>query len=255
MATLPDLDPTDINHIAFYNYKEEQGLTDSEWDPTDFTSSGLVQTFTLYDNGVDGELNFGSISYGDSRDEDPTNYTPKFRVKNDGWVIIYDDTVSNYYGISVTSNSGTISLAGDYNFYGVGTGSNSGAIDRMGQFISESGYTDPTSPNNNPFGYYSYKHENASNITSVTGDPMEFSYTDSISLYELSVATQQVFGEIGGQSCFSANDVDDFTGMTVEFVQELGTEVGFTVSTSSNTPHRFRGVDFGIAANALAIWS
>jgi len=269
MATLPDLDPTSISHIAFYNVKEQNGLDDSQWDPSDFTSIGGLQSFDIYDNGIDGIIDIGSVIQGG-------RYTTNIRVKNDGWVIMYDNTDTDYYGITVFSDGTDAEITGDYNFFGVGLDEvdfnepNDGVFSAFTTAISDAGYTAPSpAPGETLVGYYSYDHESAANISLInSGSSIEFTYTDTVNLLELSGFFKQENGgiQIGGQSAITVdnqknlNEDDMAWGMTAELVNEEATGATFDISTVSNTSHQFleRPVKFDDnqgPTNALAIWS
>jgi len=83
MAILPDLDPNEIGVIAFWNAHDHRVAgSDAVIDPTDVL--GVLKSYTLYDNGVDGVL----------------DYSPRtginVRVKNDGWIIAWIDRTNTY---------------------------------------------------------------------------------------------------------------------------------------------------------------
>ena len=83
MAILPDLDPNEIGVIAFWNCHDHRVAgSDAVIDPTDVL--GVLKSYTLYDNGVDGIL----------------DYSPRkdinVRVKNDGWIIAWIDRTNTY---------------------------------------------------------------------------------------------------------------------------------------------------------------
>lgn len=76
MSDLPDLDTSSVGYVAFWNFIDQGGA--GEIDPTEVTSDGGVQSYTTYDNGVEGVYAAGT--------RDCT-----FRVKQDGWMIAYFD--------------------------------------------------------------------------------------------------------------------------------------------------------------------
>jgi len=80
---LPDLDPNEIGVIAFWNCHDHRVAgSDAVIDPTDVL--GVLKSYTLYDNGVDGII----------------DYSPRtginVRVKNDGWIIAWIDRTNQY---------------------------------------------------------------------------------------------------------------------------------------------------------------
>lgn len=88
MAILPDLDPNEIGVIAFWNCHDHRVAgSDAVIDPTDVL--GVLKSYTLYDNGVDG-----TIEYDPRADFNPR--TVNVRVKNDGWIIAWIDRTNEY---------------------------------------------------------------------------------------------------------------------------------------------------------------
>jgi len=85
MATLPDLDTTQIGVIAFWNAHDHRvdPASGATIDPTDVL--GVLKSYTLYDNGVDG-----LIDYGPRTDIN-------VRVKNDGWIIAWIDRTNQFF--------------------------------------------------------------------------------------------------------------------------------------------------------------
>lgn len=84
MATLENLDTSTVGVIAYWNALNH-GL--SSVDPTEVLDSTQVETFNVADNGVEGDVTALN-----------TNLTFKYRVKTDGWFIIYTTrTTPNYY--------------------------------------------------------------------------------------------------------------------------------------------------------------
>lgn len=77
MATLPDIDTSNVSFIAYYNILEAQDGYDS-WDPSEVASYGGVSSTTTYDNGLTGSVGIpGGIR------------TASFRAKDDGWIAVY----------------------------------------------------------------------------------------------------------------------------------------------------------------------
>ena len=245
MSTLPDLDEASINGIVFYNLKEENGIADSDWDPMDFSSYGRIDNYTIYDNGIDGTIKSPEkIFYGDG--ETNGYYYPRFRVKNDGWIIVYDDTDSTYYGSSIIDSGGQ-TLQGEYNFYGSGfesptNGISSWAQDYMTGLITSGGYSDPTSFSGTTYGWYDYNYENASNLTIIyAGDGLNFSYTDTITLDSL-----DVYGdgdnprvEVAGSEILSPTSGAgyDRSHFTADIKNEEAVGFDFSGSTQPNSDH------------------
>jgi hypothetical protein len=82
MADLPDIDTSDVSFIAFFNAIDQGGVTDI--DPTEVTNHGNVQSYTLYDNGVEGV--YTTVTGRDCA----------FRVKEDGWFAAWFNRYENF---------------------------------------------------------------------------------------------------------------------------------------------------------------
>lgn len=96
MATLPDLSTGDIGFIAYWNAIDQGGVGDIE--PDEVLNSSLVNSHTIYDNGIEGDADL-DLSYN--------NDTVTFRVKEDGWMVVYMDR-TNEFNQNV-SNGGSVS--------------------------------------------------------------------------------------------------------------------------------------------------
>jgi len=77
MATLPDLDTSQIGFIAYWNALDH-GV--SEIDPTEVLTATIVKTYEQYDNGVQGVAEYMA---GGMKLE------AYFRVKSDGWFVVW----------------------------------------------------------------------------------------------------------------------------------------------------------------------
>lgn len=99
MATLPDLDTTNVSTIEYYNVIDQNAGVDSiEVDSA--LDWGELNEYTLYDNGWVGSI---SASTGDDI---------VIRAKNDGWVTSHLDRTENYALTTDASNiKGRISIA------------------------------------------------------------------------------------------------------------------------------------------------
>lgn len=88
MATLPDIDTSQVSFIGYWNAIEQGGVDEANWDPMDTSSYSNVQTVESYDNGIQGDVTL------------PNNgRTARYRVKTDGWVVAWidrtEDTILN----------------------------------------------------------------------------------------------------------------------------------------------------------------
>lgn len=78
MANLSDLDTSNIGWIAYWN-ATEHGVT--EINPTEVLANPNVQSYTQYDNGVEGVIRMTRADGG--------YVDVNFRVKGDGWFITW----------------------------------------------------------------------------------------------------------------------------------------------------------------------
>lgn len=82
MAELPDLDTRSIGHIAYWNAIDQGTLPGV--NPDEVLSANGVRSSTLYDNGVEGTF------------QTLTGRNCSFRVKNDGWFVVWFDQTTTY---------------------------------------------------------------------------------------------------------------------------------------------------------------
>jgi hypothetical protein len=82
MSDLPNLDTSQISFIGYFNAIDQGGVNDI--DPTEVTNHGNVQSYTLYDNGVQGVYNTA------------TGRDCAFRVKEDGWFVAWFNRYENF---------------------------------------------------------------------------------------------------------------------------------------------------------------
>jgi len=91
MADLPDLDTTTVSYIAYWNAIDNGSI--SSIDAEDITTSGRILNYTLYDNGLEGEIDLAPTGNVRRYNGAPT---AQFRVKNDGWFAVYTDRTENF---------------------------------------------------------------------------------------------------------------------------------------------------------------
>lgn len=112
MADLPDLDTSNVAFLAFWNAIDQGGVSDI--DPTEVTSAPGVQSYTLYDNGLEGEYALSDVDNwsADTTDDqtgdvvsDSNPGTAGFRVKEDGWMVAWSKQGENF-GTDQTSPLG-----------------------------------------------------------------------------------------------------------------------------------------------------
>jgi len=93
MAELPDINTTETSYIAYWNALDHGAVDIS---PAEVTSHPGVVDYTLYDNGIEGtfDLVYTSNTYLSVSDSEVMPAT--FRVKTDGWIVVYLDQTENY---------------------------------------------------------------------------------------------------------------------------------------------------------------
>jgi len=99
---LPDLEPTDIGIIAFWNALDHwKGTGTKSIDPTD--CAGVFDSYDVYDNGIQGWKALGSGRHFNAR------------VKSDGWMIAWVDRTNSFaYPSKETSEFGEDAHKGYY---------------------------------------------------------------------------------------------------------------------------------------------
>jgi hypothetical protein len=156
MSKLPDIDPDSTGLIAFWNAIDQS--TEDSIDPSEVTSDGNVQSQTLYDNGVEGEYQL----------KNARGNTATYRVKTDGWFVVYLDSESDdVYGKDNNSVTGQFDIVEDW---GVNSDPQSGrnnleiAINNLASELSNWA-TISNYYNSSDVGLYSFDWENASGVT------------------------------------------------------------------------------------------
>lgn len=150
MADLPDLDTSNILYIAYWNIRDQGG--DSEWSVADSLTAQSVIQYTLYDNGVDGTLtlNNGRVA--------------QFRMKDDGWLIVYIDRTQNY-GDSGAPR-GAQDLIGQWTDNDTNGRGVQNALERaINELRSESDAVDNHGYSPGDVGLYNYEDASATTVT------------------------------------------------------------------------------------------
>ena len=92
MATLPDIDTSEVSFIAFWNAIDQGGIDTEDFDAEDVLSDSQIEDQTLYDNGVvvewEPDMSLAQMD-GDPR-------LVRCRVKNDGWFVAYLDRTESF---------------------------------------------------------------------------------------------------------------------------------------------------------------
>lgn len=272
MADLPDLDPSNIGFLAYYNVLDNGDTSDSNWNPEDVTSytsdsdDTEVTNYTIYDNGVDGELNhykdFGVQSTED-RSHAGTTENVSFRAKSDGWVLLYTKPRSEAMQTATRYTDDTaIAQLGKYNAAGVAMHEDKYEEDTpiIRTFNDFLGATSAGSISGS-LSWYDYDQTDATNWSSgipAEISPMSFSYTDTTNVYSLWISNST--GEdflIGGSNAVSFADyveIDPDYSFSLDIADPSdATGINLDVATQPNTAHEIRPSS-NATANYFSLW-
>lgn len=157
MANLPDLDTGSIGMIAYWNAIDQGGA--SGISPDEVLSDGSIPSYTIYDNGVEGQYNL------------TTGRQATFRVKNDGWMVVYLDRTEKY----AVNRSNVADCRGPWDVANAWTSGTSEieqstlerAINSLQANLSNSG---SITYNTTDVGLYDYAHPNVSTVTVLSAE-------------------------------------------------------------------------------------
>lgn len=153
MADLPDLDTTTISFVAYYNIIEQEG--DDQWEADQVLSAPGIESYTLYDNGVEGEFTI------------VTGRTVGFRAKNDGWIITYMDRTQNY--ADTGEPRGYQDLANNYvDDTGPGYFHQHSLERAINQMRAQSDGSSNHNYSHNKTGLYNYEYSDAQGVTGMS---------------------------------------------------------------------------------------
>lgn len=234
MATLPDLNTDDIFAISYYNIIDSGSVDESVWNPIDLMENENILNFTLYDNGIEGEVTIsfaGDLLEGYSNTIRTPNPT-KFRIKSDGWLISYIESGSEYFGPSSGPND-DYPLIGNYNYFGLGyrdvDGNHYHPVGVLVDMLATAGY----SYSRSDFGHYCYEYDNATNISyggASLNSNESFSYTSSASIEYF-----PVFGSVnGGDDLF----INGSRALSWDFDINDNADIGWVIDL--NNPSSFQ---------------
>jgi hypothetical protein len=182
MATLPDIDTSDVSFIAYWNAIEDGG--EAEFDPEELLSHSRIIDYTLYDNGWQGSV-------------DPINSTRPItvRAKTDGWVVGWLDRTRQPATLVSDPPRGPWDVINNWTVRG---GSKSLTDNTLAATLAELCTASDTLvayPANSDFALYNYETPDASYITnlqqgSVGSDPdtYAFAYSEDTTLYDALLA-------------------------------------------------------------------
>lgn len=206
MVDLPDLDTDNIGFIGYWNAIDQGGADDI--NPDEVITDNLVDSYTLYDNGVEGkyELTEGRLA--------------SFRVKNDGWMILYMDGSAGFVDDTNLSNLDVIRGPWDILEWAPRSGSESDiisneffvAIDSMISEFSNSGDISITS---SQVALYNYDYPSSTTVTlfsASVSDPFDGVNTTNLGMSYSSATNRDGHWMVGktGDGGGSENKITDF---------------------------------------------
>ena len=212
MATLPDLDTNNIGYIAFWNFKDNMAST---FDPATALNSPRLISYTLYDNGWEGEFEIGTWSDSVS----VSNPTATARVKNDGWVIVYVDRTNEHLDTGTDAHDfdrtddtvasfpdGYYNLAYNLNAGGnVGTPYHNSFQEAIRDLASNLDNWQSNDWNYSDVGIYNYEYSNAS-ATTIVGyqqDTYSVGFTSGTNIHYASIASLSDTLDVNGSNQIS----------------------------------------------------
>lgn len=164
MSTTPDLDPSNIGYIAYWNVYDDGAVSSFNIDEA-LTANNIVSK-TLYDNGVQGKL------------ETNGNREANFKIKTDGWFIVWFDGSKN-----TGQNGSYTNLRGRWDISDVwwrrknhGDLIKNALAKEIKQLQSNLSIT--TTFNFGDVSLYNYAHEEATNATLLCAWGETYSYND-----------------------------------------------------------------------------
>jgi len=274
MSDLPDLSTVDVGHIVYWNILDDGGVND--FDPEEVTSSGRITSYTVYDNGVEGEIQLAA----EAVDVDQNGSAPggKFRVKSDGWFVVWVDDGANFdqyisttgdqYARSIPYPS---SLTGwwdgfpqvfgwDDGGYTAGEVDKSAMAKTIGHLTNQLSNSGAVTFNIADAGLYFYGNEDATNITWLSHHaPQEnnvsFTHTSGMDIYR-AVA----FGVVGvGSDPAGKTGFEGIEFASTVTATELGNldllAAGILPDAGVSKTHENYGQFRDASNNFLSVWS
>lgn len=212
MANLPDLDTLNIGVIGFWNFLDHS--TDTSLDPTEVLDHANIETWETYDNGVEGTMR-------------PTIHGHRswsFRVKADGWFIVYMDRTNVHQQTANAPPTTYVDLIDDWpngNNAGYPASAFTSDINSLRQQLSNSG---TATFNDGDVGHHSYEFPNADtwtqmfeNIGSAASFNGGLSYDASATRHYHCVGARTKAGTAASSYCSSDAK---FEGLRISFSDE-----------------------------------
>lgn len=274
MSNLPDLDTSSVSFIAYYNIVDDGDLT-GDFDISEITSSGRVNDYTLYDNGLEGT--YTGINNG----------TVYFRGKDDGWLIAWKDRSKTTEQNVGNPPYGSYDLVAkwrepnpqehQYNQrYPVNDLQNNTLERCINDLQSQLSVSDGIAYSAADVGLYDYRHQDASTVTQLSyseagstdsiASPLEkgLTFTDGTDIYEHDVLAfawggnsgdnPQLIMDYEGTTLADASGGDNIRYGTIDALfQNLTTGTGTEyIGTITTNNQQYAYASF--ALTSLAVW-
>jgi len=260
MATLPDINTSNVGMISYWNAINSGGV--SSINASDCLADGNISSYTLYDNGFVANYDITYDTYfGNS-----TTRTVTARVKQDGWFVVYMDRTNNYQ----QSQSVPTRLNGYWDVIDSWTNVESPsnafpqsklerAIHSLQSNLSNSG---SVTYNQSDVDMYNYEFTSATNTTMMSARSGGDTLATYGSIY--TSGTNVLFYSCQGSSGSYVNNRVDFEGTTIcATEQQVGTLDVLSLSLAPNPNTEYDSHAFGhsnsTGENAkpsiLTIWS
>jgi hypothetical protein len=158
VSDLPDIETGKVSFIAYFNAIDQGGVNDI--DPTEVTNHSNVQSYTLYDNGVEGVYNT------------VTGRNCDFRVKEDGWFVAWfnrDENFNNNSYISADDVRGPWDLLNDWVDHTSADDITANSLERcINALKSELSNSGSVTYSASDVGLYDYRYSSAAGITALS---------------------------------------------------------------------------------------
>lgn len=155
MADLPDLDTTPIGYLVYWNAMNH-GV--GSIDPEDVLSDGNINSYTLYDNGV--QIDDYTSPNGDSITA---------RVKSDGWFVVWRDHSESFGTNQSSPPRGHWDIWNDWSYADGGSlNIDQNTLERpLNSLASQLGNFGSITYNTSDVGLYNYTFTDATTLTAM----------------------------------------------------------------------------------------
>lgn len=206
MASLPDLDTTNIAFIGFWNFLDHSSET--SLDPSEVLAHKNVESYEKYDNGVQGTMT--AIGHG--------YRTVEFRVKADGWIMVWFKRSSENYYTNQNPEPSYADLISNYRAGSVDTFPTTTLTRSINALRSQLSNGGTATFNHGDCGHHSYEFPNANTWTMMAEGGRNYGYLSAGLSYSGST-TRHYHAVLGATNYSSANGDDvckcGFEGVTL----------------------------------------